>query len=124
MSGTINKPTIGGVTLPYPSAAVIEPYILSAEQITLGGKTRSDYMARKYTYKLSWNYISVAYYNALEAVVNTLDSTTLVYEKWPQSAAGIEVLAKLSARELKVGVGDESYYSAVTLECIEVNSRI
>lgn len=63
------------------------------------------------------------HYSALENVVNGLDPVIFVYEKWPQSAAGILVLPRLTARELVSGVGDW-YWSSVTLECIEVNSRI
>lgn len=120
----INKPTIGGVTLPFPSGASIEPILLSAEQTTLGGKTRVDVMARKYKYVMKWDFLDNVYYDAMEAIVNSLAAVTFVYEKWPQSSSGITVIPKLSARELKLGVGSEYFYSTVTLECTEVDSRI
>ena len=120
----ISKPAIGSAIMPYPSGANIDPIWISAEQTTLGGTTRKDVMARKYKYTLKWDYISVSDYNAMETEVNTLSSLSFSYGKWPQSAAGVTVLAVLSTRQLEVGVGDENYYSSVTLECTEVNSRI
>lgn len=119
----INKPTIDGSTIPYPDAATIEPIWVAAEQTTMLGKTRRDVMARKYSYTLKWTYLNSDYYNALESAINKLAPVIFVYEKWPQSAAGVEVIAKLSGRELTAGVGDY-YWSSVTLECTEVNSRI
>lgn len=120
----ISKPQLGAATLPFPSAASVEPVWLIAEQITLGGTTRRDIMARKYKYVLKWDYISVSDYSALETEINTLSELIFSYGKWPKSAAGVSVLATLSTRELKVGVGDEHFYSSVSLECTEVNSRI
>jgi hypothetical protein len=119
----ISQPTLGGTTLPFPSAASVEPVWIEAVQDTIGGTTRKDVMARKYKYSMKWDYMDTAYFDALESIVNTLSSTTFVYEKWPQCSAGVEVIPKLSARELKSGAGDE-FYSSVSLECIEVNSRI
>jgi len=124
MSVSINKPTLGGVTMPFPSRATIEPVEISAEQTTLGGKTRVDVMARKYKYTMKWDYLDNVYYNAIETVVNSLAAVTFVYEKWPQSSSGITVIPKLSGRELKLGTGNEFFYSSVTLECTEVDSRI
>lgn len=126
MATQISAPTLGGVTLPYPGAGTkIEPVWISAEHITIGGKTRKEVMARKYKYTLVYSVMSVTDYDALEAIVNTLVATTFVYNKWPQSAtAGVSVLAELSARELVYGTGDTSYWSSVTLILTEVNSRI
>ena len=124
MAGTIQKPVLGSATLPYPSGATIEPIFLMAEQMTLGGKTRQDIMARKYKYTMRWDYMSNAAYDALEAQINLLTALTFTYEKWPQSSAGVTVVSKLSARELKAGAGNEFFWSAVTLECTEVDSRI
>jgi len=120
----IARPTIGGVTIPFPSEAIIKPVWVSAENITLGGKTRRDIMARKYEYTLSWNYMSVTDYNNLEAVTNLLVASIFVYAKWPQSVSpGISCLTTLSARKLESGVGD-SFWSSVTLALTEVESRI
>ena len=122
--GNINAPTFGVATLPFPSEAIITPIWVSADNITLGGKTRRDVMARKYQYTLSWNYMSVTDYNALETVINALVAATFIYAKWPQSITpGVSCLASLSARKLEAGVGD-SYWSSVTLVLIEVESRI
>lgn len=119
----INKPTLGGVTLPFPDGATIEPVWYQAEQVTLAGRSRRDVMARKYKYTMKWNYLDSQYYEAMEAITNTISSTTFVYEKWTQSSAGATVIATLSARELTAGAGTP-FYSSVTLECIEVDSRI
>jgi hypothetical protein len=121
----INQPMLGTATLPFPSEAVIAPVWVSADNTTLGGKTRRDVMARKYQYTLKWDYILVTDYDVLESVANDLTEVTFVYEKWPQSAgAGVSCLATLSPRQLMVGVGDSHFWSSVTLTLIEVSSRI
>jgi len=122
---SISAPTFGSATLPFPSAASITPVWVSADNITLGGKTRRDVMARKYQYLLSWDYMTVTDYNNLETQVNLLVAATFIYGKWPQSASpGISCLGILSARKLEYGVGDSAYLSSVTLTLTEVNSRI
>ncbi len=121
----ISRPTLGGTTLPFPSASSIKPILVSAENTTLGGKTRRDVMARKYEYTLKWDYIKVSDYDALEIIVNGLVASTFIYEKWPQSSSpGVSCLSSLSARVLKHGVGDSDFWSNVTLVLIEVSSRI
>lgn len=126
MATQIAAPTLGGTTLPYPGAGTrIEPVWISADHVTIGGKTRREVMARKYKYILTYPVMSVTDYNALETVVNGLVAVTFVYAKWPQSVSpGISVLAELSARELVYGTGDTSYWSSVTLTLTEVSSRI
>jgi len=125
MATTISKPTLGAVTMPFPSEAIIEPFWIFAENTTLGGKTKRDVMARKYKYTLRWNYMVVDKYDALEAVINALVAVTFVYDKWPQSATpGISCLATLSARKLEKGSGDSDFWSSVTLTLTEVSSRI
>ena len=125
MAITISKPTLGGVTMPFPSEATIDPFWIFGENTTLGGKTRRDVMARKYKYALKWDYMVVSKYNALEAIVNALVAATFVYGKWPQSATpGVSCLATLSARKLEKGSGDSDYWSSITLTLTEVNSRI
>jgi len=119
----ISKPTFGGATMPFPSAATITPIWVHGEALTLGGKTRRDIMARKYQYVLTWKYIKVTDYDNLEAVINALSATTFTYGKWPQSASGVSCLGKLSARKLEHGVGDSDYWSSVTLTLIEVDGR-
>ena len=120
----ISRPTLGGVTLPFPSEATITPVWVSADNVTLGGKTRREIMARKYQYTLNWNYMSVTDYNNLETVVNTLTASMFIYDKWPQSSSpGVSCLATLSARKLESGVGTE-FWSSVTLTLVEVESRI
>ena len=120
----INKPTFGAATLPFPDMASIEPIWINSDNTTLGGKTRRDVMARKYQYTFKWNYMKVAAYNALEAVINALIPATFTYGKWPQSASGIDCLGKLSQRKLEAGSGDSSYYSSVTLTLIEEETRL
>jgi len=121
----ISRPTFGGVTMPFPSKASIEPVWIYGENLTLGGKTRRDVMARKYKYTLAWNYLIVDNYDALEVVVNALVAATFIYGKWPQSASpGVSCLANLSARKLEHGVGDSTFWSSVILTLTEVNSRI
>jgi hypothetical protein len=121
----ISNPTFGAATLPFPSEAVIAPVWVSADNVTLGGKSRRDVMARKYQYTMKWDYISVSDYNALETVVNELIPATFVYGKWPQSSSpGVSCLGTLSARQLMVGIGDAYYWSSVTLTLVEVESRI
>jgi len=121
----ISKPMFGTATLPFPSAASISPMQVAAENITLGGKTRRDVMARKYKYTFKWNYMSVTSYDTLEAIINGLVAATFVYGKWPQSATpGVSCLGTLSARKLEHGTGDSNYWSSVTLILTEVDSRI
>jgi hypothetical protein len=121
----INAPTWGSATLPFPSEATIKPIWISADNITLGGKTRRDVMARKYEYTLKWNYISVNDYNSLETVVNLLVAAIFIYGKWPQSVTpGVNCLGSLSARNLEVGVGDTNFWSSVSLTLTETDSRI
>lgn len=124
MANIIPKPTFGVATMPFPSEAAITPIWVSAENTTLGGKTRRDVMARKYSYTLRWDYMKVADYNSLEAVVNALVAATFTYEKFPQSASGVSCLGSLSARSLQYGVGDSIFLSRVTLTLTEVDSRI
>lgn len=121
----ITFPTWGSTTLPFPSEAVIKPIWISANNLTLGGKTRRDVMARKYEYTFKWDYMSVTDYNNLETVVNLLIAATFIYGKWPQSVTpGVSCLGTLSARNLEVGVGDTDYWSSVSLILTEVESRI
>lgn len=124
MAQEINKPTFGSAEMPFPSEATIEPVWVSAENTTLGGKTGRDVMARKYRYTMRWTHMSVDHYNALEAQINTLDPATFTYEKWPQSENGVSCLGALSARRLEAGVGNDEFWSSVTLTLIEVDSRI
>ncbi len=125
MATFISGPTLGGTSMPFPSAASIEPMWIKAEQTTIGGTTRRDLMARKYKYTLSWDYITVADYNAIETKVNGTQPLTFIYNKWPQSSTtGVSVLAELSNRQLMAGSGDASYLSSVTLNLTEVSSRI
>jgi len=122
----ISKPSFGAATnMPFPSGATIEPFWVFGEVTTLGGKTRRDVMARKYKYTLTWDYMSVTHYDALEAVINALVAATFVYDKWPHSASpGVSCLGTLSARRLEHGTGDTDYWSSVTLTLTETNSRI
>jgi len=120
----ISKPVFGAATMPFPDEATITPIWISAENTTLGGKTRRDVMARKYSYTLRWDHMRVTDYNSLETVVNALVAATFTYGKWPQSASGISCLGSLSARNLRYGVGDSNFLSRVTLTLIEVNNRV
>jgi len=121
----ISPPEFGTATLPFPSEARITPVWVSADNITLGGKTRRDVMARKYQYTMKWDYISVSDYNEMETVVNGLVAATFLYGKWPQCASpGVSCLATLSPRQLMTGVGDSYFWSSVTLTLVEVSSRI
>ena len=120
----INKPTFGAATMPFPSEATVEPFWISADNTTLGGKTRRDVMARKYKYTLRWRHLDVAYYDAIEAIINALNPATFTYGKWPHSKSGVSCLGTLSARRLEHGVGDSDYWSSVTLTLTEVDSRI
>lgn len=124
MAGTvIDKPTLGGTTLPFPDAAKIDPVWQTAEHTTLGGTTRREVLSRKYKYTLTWDYINVTDYDALEAKVNTLAAMTFDYEKFPQSDGGVSVLAELSPRNLQYGTGKTAYLSSVTLTLTEVSAR-
>ena len=120
----INKPTFGVATMPFPSEATITPVWVQGENITLGGKSRRDVMARKYRYTLKWNYMKVTDYESLETVVNTLSAATFTYGKWNHSASGVSCLGSLSARKLEHGSGDSDFWSSVTLTLTEVSSRI
>jgi len=109
--------------MPFPSAATIIPIWIQGEVTTLGGKTRRDVMARKYQYVLTWRYMSVTDYDALEVIANALSAATFTYGKWPQSTGGISCLGKLSVRKLEHGTGDSNYWSSVTLTLIEEDGR-
>lgn len=126
MSSEINRPTLGGVTIPHPGrGSKVEPVWVQSMHTTLGGKTRQEVMARKYRYVLFYGVMSKAIYDALEAVVNGLVAVTFVYDKYLQSASpGVSVLAELSARELVAGAGNDEFWSSVTLTLTEVSSRI
>ena len=125
MSTVINKPTLGGTSIPFPSATSIDPLWGKQEHITLAGTTRRELSSRKYGYKLTWDYMTVTDYDALEAKVNGTQPMTFIYEKWPQSdGAGVSVLAELSPRTLQYGTGKTAYLSSVTLTLTEVSSRI
>jgi len=121
---SINKPTLGAATMPFPDEANIKPDWVSAEVTTLGGKTRRDVMARKYQYTLKWNYMKVSDYDSLETVVNALVAADFTYGKWPQSAVAVSCLGALSERKLMHGVGESAFFSGVTLTLIEVESRL
>lgn len=121
---SISKPTLNSATLPFPSNATISPVWNIAEHQTIAGKTRRDVMGRKYEYQMEWDVIDTDDYDALEAVVNGTQPVTFTYGKWPQSSAGVSVLAKLSERKLVSGVGTEDYWSTVRLTLTEVDSRI
>jgi len=120
----IQRPTFGAATMPFPDEAIIVPIWVSAENTTLGGKTRRDVMARKYQYTFKWKYMNDTDYTALETVINTLVAATFTYGKWPQSTSGVDCLGTLSQRKLEVGVGDSSFFSSVTLTLIEEENRL
>jgi len=120
----ISKPVFGAATMPFPDSAVITPVWVSADVTTLGGKTRRDVMARKYSYTFKWQYMKVSDYTNLETVVNALAPATFTYGKWTQSASGISCLGSLSVRKLEHGAGDSDFFSSVTLTLTEVSSRI
>lgn len=126
MATEINRPTIGGVTIPHPGrGSKVVPIWVSSQHTTLGGKTRREIMARKYKYILVYEVMNKATYDALEAIVNTLVAVTFIYDKYTQSASpGVSVLAELSDRELVAGTGNDEFWSSVTLTLTEVNSRI
>ena len=126
MSNQVNRPVLGGETIPHPSrGSKVEPMWISSQHTTLGGKTRQEVMARKYRYILFYEVMNKADYEALEAVVNGLVAVTFVYDKYTQSASpGVSVLAELSARELIAGSGNDEFWSSVTLTLTEVSSRI
>ena len=120
----INPLEFGAAIMPFPDEATITPMWVSAENTTLGGKTKRDVMARKYRYTLRWDHMRVTDYDSLEAVVNALVAATFTYGKWPQSASGVSCLGSLSARNLQYGVGDSNFLSRVTLNLTEIDSRI
>ena len=126
MSTQINRPTLGGATIPHPSrGSKVEPVWVQSIHTTLGGKTRQEVMARKYRYVLFYEVMDKTTYEALEAIVNGLAAITFVYDKYTQSASpGVSVLSELSARELVAGTGNDNFWSSVTLTLTEVSSRI
>ena len=126
MSSQINRPVLGGATIPHPGrGSKVEPVWIQSMHTTLGGKTRQEVMARKYRYVLFYEVMNKTTYDALEAVVNGLVAITFIYDKYLQSASpGVSVIAELSARELVAGAGNDEFWSSVTLTLTEVNSRI
>ena len=120
----ISRPTFGAATMPFPDETTIDPIWVSAENTTLGGKTRRDVMARKYQYTFKWKYMNDTDYTALETVINALVAATFTYGKWSQSASGVDCLGTLSQRKLELGVGDSSFFSSVTLTLIEEENRL
>ncbi len=126
MSSSIDRPTLGGVTIPHPGAGSrVVPVWVASKHTTIGGKTRQEVMARKYRYILVYQVMSKDTYDTLEAKVNELAAATFVYDKYTQSASpGVSVIAELSARELVAGAGNDEFWSSVTLTMEEVSSRI
>ena len=128
MPSVISQPTLGGVTLPYPSGISIDRAEVSAEQTTMKATTNKDVMGYKYIYTLEYSYMSVAYFNNLLTVIDTLLPATFIYDKFPQSAnAGVSVIPSIGKRTVKhttSGTGDTAYYSGVTLLLKEVSGRI
>ena len=120
----ISRPTFGAATMPFPDETTIDPIWVSAENTTLGGKTRRDVMARKYQYTFKWKYMNDTDYTALETVINALVAATFTYGKWPQSTSGVSCLGTLSQRKLELGVGDSSFFSSVTLTLVEEENRL
>ena len=126
MATEINRPTLGGVTIPHPGAGSrVVPVWVESKHTTLGGKTRQEVMARKYRYILVYQVMNKTTYDALEAKVNELTTLTFIYDKYTQSASpGVSVIAQISARELVAGAGNDDFWSSVTLTLEEVSSRI
>lgn len=128
MGYVISKPTLNGVTLPYPSAISCERIEIAAEQVTMNATTQKDLMGMKYQYVLEYSHMSVTYFNNLLAVIDTLAPATFVYDKFPQSVSpGVSVLASIGKRDVvhtPSGTGDTAYYSHITLVLTEVNGRI
>lgn len=113
----------------HPSNWSVEPLIGENTSVTLNGTQVNDVFYRKYKYVLEWEAMSKSDYEALEAVVNNhVDvgtNITFTYAKWGTLASGgVACMGRLSARGFKAGSGNTSYYSSVTLELVEVNSRI
>ena len=118
--------TLGGTTLPCPKDSTRQYILKKADVETLGGKTRWDVMARKYKYTLRWDFISVTDYDALEDKVNTLVPLTFIWDKYTSTTSpGVSVLASLSDRKpTTAGNQSTGFYSDVTLELIEVDTRL
>jgi hypothetical protein len=120
------NPTLGGATLPCPQSSSREYVIKKAEAETLGGTKRWDIMARKYTYVLKYQFVTVSEYEAIETKVNTLVPMTFIWDKYDSCATpGVSVLASVSTRTPRTpGNKDSDFYSEVTLTLEEVSSRI
>ncbi len=127
MGYVINKPTLGDATLPYPSGISQRRLENSAEQTTLGGATRKDIMSYKYEYTLTYDYMSVTYFNNLLTELDKLSPLLFTYGKFPHCANGVWVLPSINERSVKQtpsGTGDSAYYSSVTITLKEVYGRI
>jgi hypothetical protein len=92
---------------------------------SLGYKSYSDVMGRKYTYKLSWEGLAKAQYDALiELYEHHLDTgipVTFTYSKWSSSTLGTQCNLVVSSMTPK-GIRLE-YFVGFEIELSEINAR-
>ncbi len=120
------EPTLGAVTLPYPTSWSITPIIGEVAATSLSGKTRTDVIYRKYKYTLRYEALTKTdYETVLNAVNDSLDNgttPTFTYDKI-SVASGVVVIPSISDAERVFGAGND-YRIRVDVELLEVNSRI
>ena len=120
------QPTLGAVTLPYPTNWSITPIIGEVAATSLSGKTRTDVIYRKYKYTLQYDALSKNdYESVLNAINDSLDNGTtpiFTYDKI-SAANGVSVIPSISEAERAFGAGND-YRIRVSIELLEINSRI
>jgi hypothetical protein len=126
----MNNPTLQfgatTITLPMPSDWSVKPIVGENQQTSIGGADFVDVAYRKYEFELIWDAIWSTDYDTLEDLINDAidagDTVWFDFDKFPQSSDGVDVIARLSARDRTGGSG-QSYYSKVVLTLREVEAR-
>ncbi len=121
----MTSPILNTTTLPAPTFSTQELLINKSVVETAQNKTAWGVRSQKYRYVLTWNFMTVADYDALEILVNDFDPLTFIWDKYSTTISpGISVLAQLSDRRaITVGTQTTSFYSKVALTLTEMDAR-
>lgn len=115
------------IYLPNPIDWDIDNVVGEGIKRTLDGTEVTDVYYRKHVFVLKWETMSVEDYNNLMQVINhQLDRSatiTFTWGKWPETATGVAVFARVPKREFKAGKGSTAYYSKVELRITDAANR-